>query len=229
MISRKAKPRTWGWIGWPGAWLRHLRKIAGLFVAAALVFTAPFNASALTDAERAAVGEAEDHLESITTLQADFIQQAENGGIAEGKLVMARPGLIRFQYAPPSQILLISDGTLVSFIDYEVGQLTQWPLFDTPISYLVRDEVDLQTDALVDEVQVEPGFIRFRVRDRDNPDQGYIRFHFSDAPIRLLGWQLQDAQAQQTTVALTNTVLNRELSDNAFRFETPKPPWAIER
>jgi len=194
------------------------------------VLLLPFaSAHALTEAETAAVRKAQDYLKSITTLQADFIQQAQNGATAEGKLLMARPGLIRFQYAPPAKILLVSDGTLVSFIDYEVGQLTQWPLFDTPLSYLVRKDLDLLRDTVVDEVETEPGFIRFRVRDRESPDQGWIRFHFADAPMHLLGWQLQDAQDQQTTVALTNTVLNRNLADDAFRFEEPKAPWAADK
>lgn len=228
MISRPVNRLMRGWSGGAGGRLMIVRMIAGLLLAAGLLL--PISAAtALTDDERAAVVKAQEHLESITTLQADFIQQAQNGATAEGRLLMARPGLIRFQYAPPAQILLVSDGSLVSFIDYEVGQLTQWPLFDTPISYLVRDRVDLLADALVDQVETEPGFLRFRVRDRDNPDQGFIRFHFAEEPMRLLGWQLQDAQAQETTVALTNTVLNRELADDAFRFEEPKAPWDIER
>jgi outer membrane lipoprotein-sorting protein len=205
------------------------RTIRGLFMAAAMLLTSAPMAMALTDEERTVVLRAEEHLESITTLQADFIQQAQNGATAEGVLKMARPGLIRFQYNPPAKILLISDGSLVSFVDYEVGQLTQWPLSDTPISYLVNEDLELLTETLVDEVVSDPGFIRFRVRDPDNPDQGWIRFHFSDAPVRLLGWQLRDAQDQQTTVALTNTVLNSDLSESAFRFETPKAPWDAER
>lgn len=203
--------------------------ISRLLILLALLTVPLSMAAALTDIERQAVQKAEAHLESIETLQADFIQQAQNGATAEGRLLMARPGLIRFQYAPPAQILLVSDGTLVSFIDYEVGQLTQWPLFDTPISYLVQEKLEFQEEALIDDVQLTPGFIRFRLRNREEPEQGWIRFHFADGPVRLLGWQLSDAQAQTTTVALTNTILNKELGERAFDFETPKAPWDTEK
>lgn len=203
-----------------------ISRLAGL----ALLILLPLSqAVALTDTEREAVIRAEDYLESVETLQADFIQQAESGATANGTLKMKRPGLIRFQYAPPAKILMVSDGTLVSFIDYEVGQLTQWPLFDTPLAHLVREELDLLNQTLVDEVAIEPGFIRFRLRNPNEPDQGWIRFHFSDTPMRLLGWDLSDAQGQVTTVALTNPVVNAELDRRAFDFETPKAPWDADR
>ncbi|WP_417520045.1 LolA family protein [Minwuia sp.] len=203
-----------------------ISRLLGILVALLLLAGPAF---ALTQEERTQISEAETYLESIETLQADFVQQAQNGATAEGRLLMQRPGLIRFQYDPPAKILLISDGTLVSFIDYEVGQLTQWPLFDTPLSYLVRDDVDLLNEALVDQVETEPGVLRFRMRDPDRAEQGWIRFHFATEPMRLLGWQLTDAQDQETTVALTNLTVNRGLPDNAFRYETPKAPWATER
>lgn len=203
-----------------------ISRLAGLFL---LLLTPLAQALALSETEREAVNQAETYLESVETLQADFIQQAENGATAEGTLKMKRPGLIRFQYAPPAQILMVSDGTLVSFIDYEVGQLTQWPLFDTPLSHLVREELDLLNETLVDEVSVEPGFIRFRLRNPEEPDQGWIRFHFSETPMRLLGWDLSDAQGQVTTVALTNPVVNAELDRSDFHFETPRPPWDPDR
>lgn len=203
-----------------------ISRLAGL----ALLILLPLSqAVALTDTEREAVIRAEDYLESVQTLQADFIQQAESGATANGTLKMKRPGLIRFQYAPPAKILMVSDGTLVSFIDYEVGQLTQWPLFDTPLAHLVREELDLLNQTLVDEVAIEPGFVRFRLRNPNEPDQGWIRFHFSDTPMRLLGWDLSDAQGQVTTVALTNPVVNAELDRRAFDFETPKAPWDADR
>lgn len=203
--------------------------ISRLIVLSLLILLPLSQALALTDAERDAVIRAEDYLESVETLQADFIQQAESGATANGTLKMKRPGLIRFQYAPPAKILMVSDGTLVSFIDYEVGQLTQWPLFDTPLAHLVREELDLLNQTLVDEVAIEPGFIRFRLRNPNEPDQGWIRFHFSDTPMRLLGWDLSDAQGQVTTVALTNPVVNAELDRRAFDFETPKAPWDADR
>ncbi|WP_416899794.1 MAG: LolA family protein [Minwuia sp.] len=199
---------------------------AAAFVAA---FLAAAPAFALTDAESSAVGMAEDYLQSIRTVQADFVQQAESGARAQGELLMRRPGLIRFQYAPPSKVVLISDGSLVSFIDYEVGQLTQWPLSDTPLAWLVRKDIDLEKDAIIDEVEAGGGELRFRLRDPDRADQGSIRFHFLTGPMRLIGWELTDQQDQTTTVALTNLAVNGDLPPNAFRYEEPKAPWDTER
>jgi len=210
---------------------RRLRRTLPAMLLAALVWVAASvaPASALTPAEEMAVAEVETYLESVKTLSALFVQRAENGQVAPGRMLMRRPGYIRFQYAPPAKILLVSDGSLVSFIDYEVGQLTQWPLFDTPLSYLVRDDLNFGEETLIDEVEARDGVIRFRLRDRDNPEQGSIRLHFTTGPLALVGWQLTDSQEQQTTVALTDLSVNQPLADNAFDFEQPKAPWETDR
>jgi outer membrane lipoprotein-sorting protein len=186
-------------------------------------------AQALTDAERDAIRSAEAYLEGIETLEADFIQQVQNGGVAEGRLLMRRPGQLRFEYAPPNRILLVANGFLVSFVDYEIGQLSQWPLSDTPLSYLVREKVDLLSETLIDQVEMQGGALRFRLRDRDDPDQGAIMFSFSTEPMALRGWRLTDAQEQQTAVALTNLRTNVQLPDDAFDFDEPQAPWETDR
>lgn len=203
--------------------------ISRFLTAALVLFALAQPAFAITKDEKAAIKSAESYLQGIETLRAEFVQQAANGGVAKGEMMMRRPGLIRFDYAPPSEILLISDGALVSFIDYEVGQLSQWPLSDTPLNYLVREDIDLFRDALVDQVSTEGGSIRFRIRDRDDPEQGAITFHFTTDPMTLRGWRLIDAQEQETEVALTDLRVNRSLPRDAFRFEEPKAPWMTNR
>ena len=44
--------------------------------------------------------------------------------MATGKLYMARPGKIRFEYDPPSPILLLSDGYFLRYVDKDLKQVT---------------------------------------------------------------------------------------------------------
>ncbi|MDF1721956.1 MAG: outer membrane lipoprotein carrier protein LolA [Minwuia sp.] len=197
-----------------------------VFAFAAIVGSLPVHA--LTDSEIATVQKAERWLESVTTLKARFVQVG-GGGQAEGVMLLKRPGLIRFDYAPPSKVLLVSDGVLVSFVDYDVGQLSQWPLFDTPLAYLVRTELDLMAEADIDQVRDGNSEISFRLRDPENPEQGTITLQFAKAPYRLLGWRITDAQGQETAVALADLDINIDLPSNSFRFERPVPPWETDR
>ncbi len=144
-------------------------------------------------------------------------------------MLMKRPGLIRFDYAPPSSVLLVSDGTLVTFVDYDVGQESSWPLFDTPLSYLVRESVDLERDALVDEVAQVDGQVSFRLRDPDRPEQGSITLYFRGAPFSLDGWSVIDAQGQRTTVALFDGTINQTLPAGSFTWTRPRESWKSTR
>lgn len=194
--------------------------IAGLF--------GSLPARALTDAEIATVQEAQDWLQAVQTLKARFVQVGA-GNQADGVMLLKRPGLIRFDYAPPSKVLVVSDGTFVSFVDYEVGQLSQWPLSETPLSYLVNRKLDLMGDAEVDQVRRRNGEVSFRLRDPENPEQGTITLQFAETPYRLLGWQITDAQGQETVVALADLDINLELPLGSFTFRTPTQPWQNEK
>ncbi|MEQ8934889.1 MAG: outer membrane lipoprotein carrier protein LolA, partial [Amphiplicatus sp.] len=52
-------------------------------------------------------------LESVTTLEGDFTQVAPSGAVSTGKFHLRRPGLLRFEYDPPTPLLIIANGGLV--------------------------------------------------------------------------------------------------------------------
>ena len=66
----------------------------------------------------------ETYLNEIKSLRADFLQVSSNGEVATGNLLMLRPGRIRFEYDPPSPILLVADGVYLRYIDKELEQVT---------------------------------------------------------------------------------------------------------
>jgi len=199
----------------------------GAFCVAAIPSTVSA-ATTLTEAERQTVLEAQDWLQSVKTLSARFVQVG-GGGQAVGRMLLKRPGLIRFDYSPPAKVLVVSDGVFVSFIDYEVGQVSQWPLSQTPLSYLVPETLDLMSEADVDQVTRRGGKVSFRMRDPDNPEQGTITLEFAEQPYRMLGWRVVDAQGQETAVALAGIETNIELPKGGFTFATPKRPWDNDR
>lgn len=206
-----------------------MRTCSGIFVLALALCGLAAPSHALTERESAALDQAEAWFNEVRTLSADFVQTGQSGARATGHMLMKRPGLIRFDYAPPSRVLLVSDGTLVTFVDYEVAQESSWPLFDTPLSYLVRDSVDLERDAMVDEVESGPDQTSFRLRDPDNPEQGSITLYFRGAPFRLDGWSVIDAQGQRTTVSLFDAATNTELPPGSFLYDKPEQDWKAQR
>ena len=78
-------------------------------------------------------------------MKASFQQFTESEGLAFGRIYVRRPGRLRVEYDPPSEILLIADGTLLSYYDAELNHIEQVPLKLSPMWFLLREDVKLKT------------------------------------------------------------------------------------
>lgn len=189
---------------------------------AALVLAAPASATTLSDVERA--------LAAVRSMTATFRQTGQDGSVATGTMTLKRPGRIRFDYGPGARILVVADGQRLSFIDYGVAQVSQWPVRQTPLAVLLDPEANLSRIArLVPERESPiPGAVTVEAQDPKRPDLGRIRFFLvpdSAAPggLRLLGWRVIDGQNNLTQVELSDIRWNVEVGENVFTFRDPRP------
>lgn len=187
--------------------------------AIALLFAAaPLAAAPLTiDSVKAA-------FKATTTMTANFSQTAANGTVATGKLTLSRPGRIRFQY-DKAPLLVVADGKRLSVVDYEVAQVSQWPIKSTPLGVLLDGDADLARFAHV--VGQEGGGLLVEARDPKHPEYGAITLNFAAdtaAPggLALLGWTALDAQNNRTDVKLNATRYNVAVPGASFTFRDPR-------
>ncbi len=175
----------------------------------------------LSAADQADVSRVEAYLNQVRVLKAGFTQVAPDGGLSEGLFYLSRPGRMRFEYAPPSPILIVGDGTWVVVYDAETKQVDRVPIAATPISVLVRDRVDLAKGSEVTGVRRRPGVLEITLVDPDNRDQGSITLVFADQPLELRQWLVIDSQNQITTVQLHDVVRDVRLDAKLFVFNDP--------
>ena len=118
-----------------------------------------------------ALGDIQDYMKAVTSLKARFRQHSPNGTVAEGTLYLERPGYIRFDYTDDTPFLVVADGKTLNFVDYEIGQVSKWPVKDTPLRALLGNSVDLA--ALGAHIELEPagaeGVIALTAQDNDRP------------------------------------------------------------
>ena len=169
------------------------------------------------------------YMEKVQSLEADFVQRAPNGNLARGTLYMERPGHIRFDYQDDIPFLVVADGKTLNFIDYEIGQITKWPVKDTPLRALLGTSTDLAS--INAHIEFEPsglkGLIALAASDVDQPELGEITVYFEEAPdlpggLKLLSWVVLDAKGEITTVELSRQEANVELAENLWDFEDPR-------
>lgn len=166
----------------------------------------------------------EDTLNKVRTLKATFIQRGPEGNIDEGTIYIERPGKIRFEYTDDTPILIVSNGDMLSFVDYEVKQVSRWPIDKTPLSILVDDHIDLSDkDIEIPEMIRFAGLIKASVIQPDQKDYGYITLIFEESTMELKSWEVVDVQGYTTRIALLNQQYNILVDDKQFTFDDPRP------
>ena len=163
-------------------------------------------------------------LRATKTMTADFAQTAADGRVARGRMVIERPGKIRFDYVA-RKLLIVSDGRRLTMVDYEVGQVSQWPIKSTPLGVLLDPDRDLSRVARV--VGETPAALRVEARDPKHPEYGMLTMTFlkrADAPggLALTGWTALDAQNSRTEIMLSNVRSNVAVGSANFVFRDPR-------
>ncbi|GAB4392327.1 MAG: outer membrane lipoprotein carrier protein LolA [Kiloniellaceae bacterium] len=174
--------------------------------------------AALSPDEVAAVTRIERYLNEIKTLKARFVQVSSNGGYAEGEVVIDRPGHLRFDYDPPVPVLMIANGLSLLYYDEELKEATFLPLWETPLWFLIREEVRLDENVEIVAIEEALGTLRITLRDADSPDGGAVTLVFSDEPLSLKKWEVTDPQGIETQVSLVNPVYGEEIDPDLFEY-----------
>lgn len=173
------------------------------------------------------------HLEAMDSLVADFTQTDRSGQVQSGRLTLQRPGRIRFQYAPGIPLLVVADGRSLTVIDYEVRQVQQWPVRNSPLAVLIDPGANLIRYARLRDTG-DANTLSVEVRDPNRPEYGMITMIFrrdASAPggLELYGWVALDAQRNRTSIRLTGQRYNVPVPANAFRWRDPRPQGARNR
>lgn len=167
------------------------------------------------------------HLSAVQSMTANFAQTDRAGKTLTGTLSIKRPGKIRFQYQKGVPILIVSDGSRLTFIDYSVKQVQSWPVRNSPLGVLLDPQKNLSRVAKIVPTR-DQRIVVVEARDPKRPEYGTITMAFTrqgSAPggLMLTGWVALDAQSNRTTVRLSNQRFNVPVSDEAFRWRDPRP------
>lgn len=159
--------------------------------------------TSLNEEDRVALAEASAYLSSLENLQGDFLQVGPDGSVAEGRFYLRRPGRLRFEYAPPENLLVVADGTWVAVKD-STAAAQRYPIASTPLGLILAKNVNLEEKARVLNVEEQPGSLLIALADRSGEAPGQITLIFDRPKMQLRQWVVTDVQGLQTTVALRN-------------------------
>ncbi|WP_298968507.1 outer membrane lipoprotein carrier protein LolA [uncultured Roseobacter sp.] len=171
-------------------------------------------------AEKLSLNAISSYLNGLKTAQGAFTQINDDGTISTGTLYISRPGKMRFEYDPPEQALVVASANAVVIIDKKSNQPPEtYPLNRTPLSLILARQVNLDRARMVMGHDYDGTATIVTAQDPDNAEYGTIQMSFTDAPVQLRQWIINDANGGQTTVILgafeTGVSLDSSLFDRS--------------
>jgi len=146
-----------------------------------------------------------------------FTQINPDETISTGRIMIQRPGRVRFEYDPPDANLVLAAGGSVHIFDARSNQgPTVYPLNRTPLSLILAANVDLTRARMVVDHFADGQTTVVVAQDPENPEYGSIRLVFSADPTELRQWIVTDDMGRETTVILGDLQLGGTLASTLF-------------
>lgn len=166
------------------------------------------------------------YFNAMVNLRGTFVQTGADKVRMRGKFYVKRPGRLRFDYALPSRMLIISDGQYLAIQDHDLKTDDRIALESTPFRLLLRKDVDLVRDARILELQEADDLVIVSLQDKSPDAPGKIRLFLTRKPkLEIKEWVTTDAQGADTRVELGELVKTDEIDAAMFKI----PAIALER
>lgn len=174
-------------------------------------------------------------LDGVTSYQASFTQvQTDERGLkiqsSSGTMALARPGKFRWQYAAPSEQLIVTDGNTLWLYDQDLKQVTVRPaeeaLQGTPAALLSQKKTLTETFNVSDEGEAD-GVKKLKLtpKSKESDFQDVSLWLKDSAPVRMV---FRDTLGGATDIRFALATTNARLDPALFRFTPPKGVEVID-
>ena len=156
------------------------------------------------------------YLEDLETLQGDFTQIAPSGAVSTGRFYLRRPGFLRFEYDPPTPLLIVANGGLVYVRDEALETTDSYPVGKTPLKFLLRKRID-RDEANIVAVDRGVDTIAVTLASDEEETEGELTIIARAPDMALTRWVVRDLQNGITVVTLDNVEEGVRLANRLFQ------------
>ncbi len=168
--------------------------------------------------QRALADRISSYLSNVKTMVGDFVQVGPDGSKTQGQVYLQKPGRVRFEYADPSPIELIADGSSVVVRDRKLATQDLYPLSQTPLRFLLTDKIDLLRDTTVIGIYSDDIFSTVVIEEKHAIAGTHkLMLMFGAQDLTLRQWTVTDPQGFDTTVAVYNLDLTKKPDPGLFK------------
>ncbi|MFI5400611.1 MAG: outer membrane lipoprotein chaperone LolA [SAR324 cluster bacterium] len=202
-----------------------------LAVLALLAGAAAAHGEPCSPQERSLLLKAQQTYQALTSFQAVFTQEDRSPGAApltaSGTLAYRKPGRMRWEYAPPNQQLLVTDGKTVWLYDPLLESVTEQALTDvtqgTPLRFLLGAgslTADFTCRAITQKTDSRDGLTYLELVPRNPiPTLAFLQLGVRADDARIEAFRMLDTQGGERWVRLTGFKAGVTLPEERFVFK----------
>jgi outer membrane lipoprotein-sorting protein len=170
--------------------------------------------------QRALVDKVSAYLTSVQVMSGDFNQIGPDGRRTKGQFFILKPGKVRFEYAAPSNVDIVADGSSVVVRDRKLATQDAYPLSQTPLRFLLADRIDLLRDTNVIKVFTDEINVSVIIEEKQALlGTSRLLMMFGAKDQHLKQWTVTDPQGYDTTVVVSNLDNKSRPDPNMFRVD----------
>ncbi len=193
------------------------------------IISLPAHAIKLSPTQTAALKEFTDYLNSFRSLGGEFTQIGPRGRVSNGIFYIVKPGKMRFEYAPPNPLIIISDGTWLTVKNRKRKKADQYPLTSTPLRLILDNNVQLSKEVKIDSLLTSDENTTITFRDKSTFASGSLVLVYDQKAKQLLQWVVIDERGRRTSVSLSNLKTGIKVDKKLFKIKIPKTRRQLER
>ncbi len=160
--------------------------------------------------------------------QTSIIKAIDIADTAQGRLLVKRPGKMRWEYQTPEKQTIITDGKRLWIYRPELNQVMigeapaylgdgKGASFISNIN-LIREKFSL----IMDKGEGEPDYIINLLPINKIPEVTFIKLRISKNKFEMRGITTYNPYGDETRIELSEFSFNQNLKDSLFRFEVPQ-------
>ena len=161
------------------------------------------------------------YLNEIKSFDSKFIQINSNGDNLSGNIKLSKPNLLRIEYNPPTNRLIIGDGKKLAIINKKQKTINFYNINQLPVKILLDDKFKINNQKIT-KFEKKEGIILVELTVMDESNISNVELIFESSPLNLKKWIIRDFQGYQTEMYLTNTRINDRIDRKNYLIEDPR-------
>lgn len=165
------------------------------------------------------------YLNGIKNLSSKFAQESSDGSAVEGKFFLSRPGKMRIDYGAQSKILIVVNGSILSYYDVELDEISHLNTNTTPASFLTRENISFSAkDVEITKVTKSANQIKVSVMKKNRKEAGEFSLIFSTNPLKFIKMEVKNDLDQVVTVSLVDPNFTAPITSSLFVIKNKNLP-----